>query len=153
MPGRATGRQGLGPQRPGLPYRSSVIARCPLWSGSLLLCLRSSTYSIHFHTTTPSLCCQPRQAALMDCLHYLPHHCLNIYQTIMYLVFRSGRGRGRRQHSAGQMQGLITDGINPPDLKIKSTSRVGRVKGNRYLHVRKRGATSPGFRVFRACLA
>jgi hypothetical protein len=27
------------------------------------------------------------------------------------------------------MQGLITDGINPPDLKIKPTSRLGREKG------------------------
>lgn len=33
---------------------------------------------------------QPRQAALMDDLHYLAHHCLNIYQTIMYLVARRG---------------------------------------------------------------
>ena len=39
--------------------------------------------------------CQPKQEALMDHLHYLPHHCLNIYQTIMYLVARSREWKGQ----------------------------------------------------------
>lgn len=96
-----------------------------------------NTYSVHFSTAVfPP--CQPRQAALMDYLHYLPHHCLNIYQTIMYLVAGRGEWKGQKgQNCFGQMQGLITDWINPPDLKIKLKNMVGRVKGVRYLHVRK----------------
>ena len=72
-------------------------AYCPAW--------HLSTYCVHLR--------QPRQAALMDYLHYLPHHCLNIYQTIMYLVARRGEWKGQETELLGQMQGLITDWINP----------------------------------------
>ena len=72
-------------------------AYCPTW--------HLSTYCVHLR--------QPRQAALMDYSHYLPHHCLNIYQTIMYLVARHGEWKGQETELLGQMQGLITDWINP----------------------------------------
>lgn len=49
----------------------------------------------------------------MDYSHYLPHRCLNIYQTIMYLVARHGEWKGQEAELLGQMQGLITDWINP----------------------------------------
>ena len=76
---------------------SGQRAYCPAWD--------LSTYRVHLR--------QPRQAALMDYSHYLPHCCLNIYQTIMYLVARHGEWKGQEAELLGQMQGLITDWINP----------------------------------------
>lgn len=59
-----------------------------------------STHCPHSNTAVfPQ--CQPRRAALMDHLHYLPHHCLNIYQTIMYLVARSREWKGRKAELLG----------------------------------------------------
>lgn len=130
------GKKLPGPQMSCRPQPDSALralrgqqACCSAWD--------LNTYSVHFSTTVFSPC-QPRQAALMDYLHYLPHHCLNIYQTIMYLVARSGEWKGQKgQNCFGQMQELITDWLNPPDLKIKLKNMIGRLKGDRYLHVRK----------------
>lgn len=81
---RAAGLRGVASGTGALCSVPSVVtepAELPL-----ILALRPLSH----HRSPP---CQPGQAALMDCLHYLPHHCLNIYQTIMYLVSRSGEGR------------------------------------------------------------
>lgn len=49
---------------------------------------------------------RPHASALMDRLHYLPHHCLNIYQTIMYLVARSREWKGQKAK------------LNGPDARV-----------------------------------
>lgn len=51
-----------------------------------------STYSNPHYVPLAS----PGLQRLMDYLHYPPLRCLNIYQTIMYLVDRSGEWKGQK---------------------------------------------------------
>lgn len=120
--GELSGRKGSrGLKCPAAPRPGSALGA---------LCGQQACCSARGLSTSSTLCStvvvppptRASPAALMDHLHYLPQHCLNIYQTIMYLVARSGEWKGQKAKLLGpdaRVNYRLGKSASHPDLKIK----------------------------------